>query len=88
MITITTTSQADDTAQLLGDAIVFAGTSVPLRTLFDYLQDGRTLDTFLSDFPSVHRGQATAALQLACDVLVNGARSARPGTIRSVLPIV
>jgi len=86
-VIITATPPPDDTAQRLGDAIVFADTRVPLHTLFDYLQDGRTVDAFLDDFPIVRRDQAIAALQLACDVLMNGARSARPGTIRSVLPI-
>jgi uncharacterized protein (DUF433 family) len=70
--------------QILGDTIVFAGTRVPLRLLFDQLQGGRTIDEFVSDHPTVSRQQALAVLQLARDVLIDGARLAAPGTIKSV----
>jgi uncharacterized protein (DUF433 family) len=69
--------------QILGDTIVFAGTRVPLRTLFDHLQAGRTLDDFVRDHPTVSPQQAISVLQLARDVLIDGARLATPGTIRS-----
>lgn len=58
------------------DTVVFAGTSVPLRALFDHLQRGGTLEQFLVDFPTVGRHQAVSALQLAGDVLIAGSRSA------------
>jgi len=35
-----------------------------MRTLFDYLDGGETLDEFLRQFPSVSRQQAIAALEL------------------------
>jgi uncharacterized protein (DUF433 family) len=38
---------------VMSGASVFAGTRVPVSTLFDYLEDGETLDTFLADFPTV-----------------------------------
>jgi len=41
---------------------VFAGTSVPLRSLFEFLQDDQTLDTFLQNFPSISRYQVLAVL--------------------------
>ena len=36
---------------VLGGTPVFAGTRVPVRTLFEYLEAGDSLDDFLSDFP-------------------------------------
>jgi uncharacterized protein (DUF433 family) len=44
---------------------VFAGTRVPVETLFDYLEAGETLDAFLTQFPTVTREQALAVLEEA-----------------------
>ncbi len=60
---------------ILGGVPVFAGTGVPVQSLFDYLEGGETLDEFLRQFPSVRREQAIAALDLARDSLLAGARS-------------
>ena len=60
---------------ILGGTPVFVGTRVPVRSLFDYIEGGETLDEFLHQFPSVEREQAIAALELACDSLVADARS-------------
>jgi uncharacterized protein (DUF433 family) len=60
---------------ILGGIPVFAGTRVPIRSLFDYLEDGETIDEFLRQFPSVRRGQAVAALELARTTLLAGTRS-------------
>jgi len=46
-------------------ATVFAGTRVPVDTLFDYLAAGETLDEFLKQFPTVSRDQAIALLERA-----------------------
>ncbi len=46
-------------------ATVFAGTRVPVETLFDYLEAGDTLDEFLRQFPTVTREQAVAVLEVA-----------------------
>ncbi len=59
----------------LGGTPVFVGTRVPVQSLFDYLEGGETLDEFLRQFPSVRREQAIAALDLARDSLLAGARS-------------
>ena len=53
----------------------FAGTRVPVQTLLDYIEDGDTLDSFLSDFTTVGREQAVAFLELARDRLVECASS-------------
>jgi uncharacterized protein (DUF433 family) len=60
---------------VLGGTPVFAGTRVPVRSLFDYLEGGESLDEFLRQFPSVKREQAIAALDLARDSLLAGAHS-------------
>jgi len=61
--------------EVLGGAPVFAGTRVPLRSLFDYLEGGESLDDFLRQFPSVTRDQAIAALDMARESLLAGAHS-------------
>lgn len=61
--------------EILGGTPVFVGTRVPVQSLFDYLEGGETLDDFLRQFPSVSREQAIAALDLARDSLLAGARS-------------
>ncbi|MGH9945888.1 MAG: DUF433 domain-containing protein [Pyrinomonadaceae bacterium] len=46
-------------------APVFAGTRVPIKNLFDYLEGGETLEDFLGGFPPVTREQAILVLELA-----------------------
>ena len=48
-----------------GGTPVFAGTRVPVRTLFDHLKAGESLAVFLADFPSVTREAAVAVLEHA-----------------------
>lgn len=54
-------------------APVFAGTRVPIRNLFDYLEGGQSLEDFLEGFPPVTREQAVAVLELAEESLVREA---------------
>ena len=56
--------------EIMSGAPVFAGTRVPLRTLFDYLEAGDDLQEFLEDFPSVSRDQAMQVLEAAKDSLL------------------
>ncbi|HEX4131775.1 MAG TPA: DUF433 domain-containing protein [Pirellulales bacterium] len=69
-----TTSPIHSDPEILGGTPVFVGTRVPVRTLLDYLEAGECLDEFLDDFPTVTRGQAVAALELAKQSLVAHAR--------------
>jgi uncharacterized protein (DUF433 family) len=62
--------------EILGGTPVFVGTRVPVKSLFDYIEGGDTLDEFLRQFPSVRREQAVAALELARDTLLTSARPA------------
>lgn len=61
---------------ILGGTPVFVGTRVPVKSLFDYLEGGDTVDEFLAQFPSVKREQAVAALELARDTVLARARTA------------
>ncbi len=49
--------------EILGGTPVFAGTRVPVQTLFDYLEEGDTLDEFLDDFPAVSKEHAVKVLE-------------------------
>jgi uncharacterized protein (DUF433 family) len=61
---------------ILGGTPVFVGTRVPVRTLFDYVAAGDSLDEFLDHFPTVRREQAVAALARANELLIAHAHSA------------
>jgi uncharacterized protein (DUF433 family) len=49
-------------------APVFAGTRVAVKILFEYLDDGQTIDDFVRHYPSVSREQAVAALEELLEV--------------------
>jgi uncharacterized protein (DUF433 family) len=53
----------------------FYATRVPVKTLFDYLAAGETLEQFLDDFEGVEREQATAVLDLASRDLLSDLES-------------
>jgi uncharacterized protein (DUF433 family) len=53
-------SQSPD---VLGGQLVFAGTRVPVETLFVHLEHGKSVDAFLADFPSVQRKQIEGLMQ-------------------------
>ena len=56
--------------EIMGGAVVFVGTHVPAQTLFDYLESGESIDTFLEHFPSVTRDQAVAMLDAGTALLI------------------
>jgi uncharacterized protein (DUF433 family) len=62
---------------VLGGTPVFAGTRVPVRTLFEYLEAGDSLDDFLRDFPTVTRSQAQEVLERSKEALI-GPRDESP----------
>ena len=47
---------------------VFRGTRVPVQTLFDYIENGESLDEFLEGFPTISREIAVQVLE-ECKVL-------------------
>ena len=54
----------------LSGAPCFAGTRVPIKNLFDYLEGGDTLDEFLDGYPGVTKAQAVAVLEFAASGLL------------------
>jgi uncharacterized protein (DUF433 family) len=42
---------------------VFTGTRVPVKTMFEYLEAGESLDDFLEGFPTVSRELAVQVLE-------------------------
>ena len=52
-------------ADWLGGEPCFTGRRVAVKSLFDYLKAGQTLEEFLEDFPSVSREHAIAVIDLA-----------------------
>jgi uncharacterized protein (DUF433 family) len=51
--------------EIMSGAPVFAGTRVPIKTLFDYIEGGETLAEFLDDFPSVTKEASLIVLEMA-----------------------
>ena len=54
--------------EILGGVPVFTGTRVPVRSLFDHLEAGDSIDDFLEGFPSVRREQVIALLEISQEV--------------------
>jgi uncharacterized protein (DUF433 family) len=44
---------------------VFYGTRVPIKNLFDYLETGESIETFLEDFESVKKEQVIKVLEMS-----------------------
>ena len=61
----------------LSSGVVFQGTSVPIRLLFEFLEDDQTMDTFLDHFPNVSRDQARTVLGASRDMLLTAASGIR-----------
>ena len=51
--------------EIMSGALCFAGTRVPVKNLFDYLEGSSSIDDFLEDFPSISRETAVAVLEAA-----------------------
>ena len=55
----------------MGGTPVFAGTRVPIQSLFDFIETGETLDEFLENFPSVRIESAIDVLEMVKQTLTN-----------------
>jgi uncharacterized protein (DUF433 family) len=60
-------------AEILGGTPVFRGTRVPVRTLFEYLENDYSLEEFLECFPSVSRELASQVLERSEHALLSPA---------------
>lgn len=56
---------------ILGGQPVFKGTRVPVESMFDYLENGLTLDYFLEEFSTVSKQQAIQLLVLANNIITS-----------------
>lgn len=70
-----TCSSVEQTPDRVSGSWVFKGTRVPVRALFENLEDGATVDDFLEWFPGVTRSQVEAVLEIAADSLTVEAAS-------------
>lgn len=58
---------------------VFPRTRVPIKHLFDCLESGDSLDSFLEQFPSVSRDQALAVLSASRETLLSAPNDTQAG---------
>jgi len=49
--------------RVMGGTPVFVGTRVPMQTLIDYLEGGKSVSEFLDGFPSVSEDQVIRFLE-------------------------
>ena len=61
--------------EILGGTPVFNGTRVPIKNLFDYLEGGESIETFLDDFEGVTREQVLGVLQFSEKLISNSTDS-------------
>ena len=59
--------------EILGGTPVFKGTRVPVKTLFEYLENNYSLEEFLECFPSVSRDLARDVLERSEHALLSPA---------------
>jgi uncharacterized protein (DUF433 family) len=55
--------------EIMSGTPVFRGTRVPVKTLFDYLSCGDSIEEFLEGFPGVSREQIAAVLEAAGELM-------------------
>ena len=60
-----------DPTRLWGTACI-RGTRVPIKSLFDHLRSGVSLDEFLDDFEGVPREKCVEAITMAFEHLMDG----------------
>ena len=56
---------------ILGGQPTFAGTDIPIKSLFDHLEAGKGLGQFTEEFPSVSKAHAAEILQVACKMMTS-----------------
>jgi uncharacterized protein (DUF433 family) len=59
--------------EILGGTPVFFGTRVPVKNLFDYLETGESIATFLEDFEGVKKVQVIKVLEMSQKLIDNSA---------------
>jgi len=59
--------------EILGGTPVFRGTRVPVKTLFEYLENNYSLEEFVECFPTVTREMACRVLERSESALLSPA---------------
>jgi uncharacterized protein (DUF433 family) len=62
--------------EILGGTPCFRGTRVPIKSLFDHIEEGVSIEEFLEDFPTVTRQQVDALLEESRAAVEDQARHA------------
>ena len=76
-------------AEIVEGALVFERTNVPVRLMFDYLADLKSLKDFHWDFPAVFRADAYDAVVTSCRILeLDAYREVENGVVHSDVRIV
>lgn len=76
-------------AEISDGALVFERTNVPVRCMFDYLADVKSLKEFHWDFPAVFRSDAYDAVVTSCSILeLDAYRGVKNGVVHSDRRIV
>ena len=57
--------------EILGGVPVFSGTRVPVKNLFDYLEAGKSIDSFVEDFDTIKKEQILQLLELTNKLLLS-----------------
>lgn len=78
-----TTSIASSSPDILGGAVCFVGTRVPVSLLFDNLVDGLTLEQILDAYP-IPRDVAVRALQFGQRALIESVNANLPDSVEPV----
>lgn len=60
--------------EILGGTTVFQGTRVPIKNLFDYLETGDSIETFLEDFDGVKKEQVLRILKMSQNQIITATR--------------
>jgi len=58
---------------VLGGTPIFSGTEVPVKYLFDYLESGENINSFLARYSEVNRVEAQAVLSYAREATLSHA---------------
>ena len=56
--------------EIMSGTPCFFGTRVPVKTMFDYLESGEDITSFLDDFPTVSALQTSEVLKRSEDLLL------------------
>ena len=72
MMSWQTCTEVSRNPQVVSGDYVFKGTRVPVRALFENIEDGATVNDFLDWFPGVNRSQVEAVFEHAVASLAVG----------------